>query len=176
MANSTQKYAQALEQVLLDEIDQALRGCTADPVSARYLEKLRALQVKMVAFVASNTDSGGPFQGNPEKLAEIEQCLQVGEYPTVNAHASSRPADLTAPAIVIVLAKTWNVVLLCDRLAQYYRQLAANTPESQVRILLSSLAEIKSIMKRRAEGPVRRWTSFMWGEIGFAPFQLNKDD
>jgi hypothetical protein len=73
------------------------------------------------------------------------------------------------------LTMLWMVHSLMDKSAQFYQQAAGNKAHPGVRLMLSSLAEIKNMQRRRIGGLLRVMYNQVWADVGFAPFALGKD-
>ena len=64
---------------------------------------------------------------------------------------------------------------LIDRSAQFYSQSAANNSNPTLKLFLSSLAQVKNVLRGRLKGCIRSVSNDIWQEVGFAPFALGKD-
>lgn len=136
------------------------------------------------------------LQGNDSSLIQriaeplISLQEQICNLLSMNIHASIFPiVDLAMQldehqwqAIIKELAKTpatpdhlhviWSILMTFDKPAQFYRQLAANSPNPALTIFASSLAEIKKIGSRKIEGILRISVNSTWEQLGFCPFGL----
>jgi hypothetical protein len=73
------------------------------------------------------------------------------------------------------LVALWAIYAALDKSAQFYRQAVLNTPYPLPRLFWGSLAEIKTMMRRRVDGLLRVMYNGIWEQIGFAPFALGRE-
>ncbi|BBB93052.1 MAG TPA: hypothetical protein PKA28_01540 [Methylomusa anaerophila] len=73
------------------------------------------------------------------------------------------------------LIQMWTIYASIEKSAQYYQQASLNSPHPATRLFLSSLSEIKNILRRRVSGVLRMIYNDVWSEVGFAPFVLGKE-
>ncbi len=72
------------------------------------------------------------------------------------------------------LTALWTIHIWLDRSAQYYQQAARNSEYPSLRLFFENLAQLKQILKRRADSLLRTAYNAVWEEVGFAPFLLGK--
>lgn len=73
------------------------------------------------------------------------------------------------------LVSLWCMYGLVDRACQFYRQAAANSAHPSARLFFSSLAEVKGMLRRRIDAPLRVMHNEVWERVGFAPSIAGKD-
>lgn len=129
----------------------------------------------------------GRFQAEFELLIDRAQYVNVdtGRYPEVDAATLLGPdgvwqeatARLGAAEETTVpgLASLWFLHTLTEKSGQYYQQAALNSAHPATRLFLGSLAEVKTMLRRRLDGLLRQLYNAAWTEVGFAPFVLGKD-
>lgn len=129
----------------------------------------------------------GKFQAEFELLLDRAQYVDVdtGRYPEVDAAILLGPdgvwqeaaAELAAAEETTVpgLAALWFLHTLTVKSGQYYQQAALNSAHPATRLFLGSLAEVKTMLRRRLDGLLRQLYNAAWAEVGFAPFVLGKD-
>ncbi len=59
--------------------------------------------------------------------------------------------------------------------AQFYLQTAKNIEQAPQRLLLSSIAEMKLMLRRRFDGIERVVANQVWNAVGFPPGMLAKE-
>ncbi len=129
----------------------------------------------------------GTFQAGIELLVDRAQYVDVdsGSYPDVNAAALLGPDSVwqeaaarlgtSGESTVVGLASLWFLIVLTEKSGQYYQQAALNSAHPATRLFFSSLAEVKSMLRRRLDGLLRQLYNAAWTQVGFAPFVLGKD-
>ncbi len=129
----------------------------------------------------------GKFEAEFELLLDRAQYVDVdtGRYPEVNAAAllgantawDEAKAKLgsfgeaTVPALTVL----WFLHTMTERSGQFYQQAALNSAHPATRLFFASLAEVKTMLRRRLDGLLRQLYNAAWSEVGFAPFVLGKD-
>jgi len=71
---------------------------------------------------------------------------------------------------IICLILLLAAVEFLDKSEQFYRQAAVNSAHPTTKFFISSMAEVKAILRRRVDGVLRVMYNQAWGELGFAPF------
>lgn len=129
----------------------------------------------------------GHFQAEIELLLDRAQGTDIdtGRYPEVNAAALLGPDSVWQEAAasvteatdspVVGLASMWFLHTLTERSGQFYQQAALNSAHPSTRLFFASLAEVKTMLRRRLDGVLRALYNSAWAEVGFAPFLLGKD-
>lgn len=74
-----------------------------------------------------------------------------------------------------IFCELTSISALIDRSAQFYSQSAANNSHPSLKLFLSSLAQVKNVLRGRLKGCIRSVSNDLWQEVGFAPFALGKD-
>jgi hypothetical protein len=127
------------------------------------------------------------FQVEFELLLDRVQCVDIntGKYPAVDAAVLLGNDEVWQKALQqlgertvkssIDLTVLWMIHSLVEKSGQYYHQAALNSAHPATRLLLSSLAETKNMLKRRVDSLLRVLYNGIWSEIGFAPFVLGRD-
>lgn len=127
------------------------------------------------------------FQAEFELLIDRAQYTDVdtGRYPEVGTTtllgtekvwlgAAARLKEAGANNAA-VLATLWLLYSLVDKSGQFYQQAALNSAHPATRLYLSSLAEVKAMLRRRLDSLLRMVYNEVWADVGFAPFLLGKD-
>lgn len=127
------------------------------------------------------------FQAEFELLIDRAQYTNVdtGSYPEVLPAAllgadslwqqSAGSLKTAAGENIAVLTTLWQLSILVERSGQFYQQAALNSAHPATRLYLSSLAEVKGMLRRRLDSLLRVVYNEVWGAVGFAPFMLAKD-
>jgi hypothetical protein len=69
----------------------------------------------------------------------------------------------------------WTMLELTEKSGQFYQQAVMNSAHPATRLFLSSLVEVKAILRRRIDAVLRVMYNEIWTSLGFAPFILGKD-
>jgi hypothetical protein len=127
------------------------------------------------------------FQAEFELLIDRAQYTKVdtGSYPEVKPAAllgadsawQGAAGGLKAAATdnIAVLTILWQLYSLVEKSGQFYQQAALNSAHPSTRLYLSSLAEVKGMLRRRLDSLLRVVYNEVWAAVGFAPFILGKD-
>jgi hypothetical protein len=160
------EFANSLETVLLRQLESF-----SGDVSPELQPLLRSLQNSQATFLecltlaaAVNVDSE-PYPSVAVTILPGSDTVwqkQTAEFAT----AAKSSQDLVA---------LWAIYTALDKTAQFYRQAALNTPHPLTRLFWGSLAETKSLMRRRVDGVLRIMYNNIWEQIGFAPFVLGRE-
>lgn len=107
-----------------------------------------------------------------ETYSQIDLDALVGsdnEWEQVSqAFATSSPSSVNLTTI-------WMIYALIERSGQFYQQAANNSAYPSTKLFLSSLFQVRNIIRRRIGSILRVLYNNVWEEIGFAPFLLGKD-
>lgn len=156
-------------------------------LEAQIRQETEAVVAQAPAGLQDVVAAVGKFQAEFELLLDRAQYVDVdtGRYPEVNAAALLGPdgvwQEATArlgtagEATVPVLASLWFLHTLTEKSGQFYQQAALNSAHPATRLFLASLAEVKTMLRRRLDGLLRQLYNAAWSEVGFAPFVLGKD-
>lgn len=127
------------------------------------------------------------FQAEFELLIDRAQYTNVdtGSYPEINPatllgadggwQAAGGPLKTAAGENIAVLTTLWQLSSLVEKSGQFYQQAALNSAHPSSRLYLSSLAEVKVMLRRRLDSLQRVVYNEVWAAVGFAPFVLGKD-
>lgn len=111
-------------------------------------------------------------QNNVGAYPEIELNQLVGSDKVWKKIEESIPAQ---PVIPHDLTTIWAIYNMLEKSAQFYQQSMHNSPYPTTRLFMSSLFEVKKIIKKRIDVILRRMYNQVWEQVGFAPFLLGKD-
>jgi len=128
-----------------------------------YLQKVQGLFLANLAEAAIiNVDMA--------KYPSLEALL-ISENAEWNKMVEKLPPLKTTEDLVIL----WSIYAAFDKLEQFYRQAALNSPHPLTRAYFQSLSENKTLFRRRIDGFLRSLYNDVWGKIGFAPFVLGRE-
>jgi len=106
-------------------------------------------------------------------LPTIDPVRMVGNDELWNSLSNQfQPASLPSAADYMVLC---SVHAMLDKTAQFYLQTAKNIEQAPQRLLLSSIAEMKLMLRRRFDGIERVVVNQVWNAVGFPPGMLAKE-
>lgn len=110
---------------------------------------------------------------SPQEVAVLDPFELMGEeslWLQASANLLAKPHDKAASIVLL-----WILNDLTDHTIRFYQQAAANSSHPASRVFYSSVAEVKKMIRRKLGNPL--WTLYneVWGEIGFAPFDLTRD-
>ncbi|MBP1764450.1 MAG: hypothetical protein H6Q65_1508 [Firmicutes bacterium] len=95
----------------------------------------------------------------------------INENTEWNEMVENLPSLKTTEDLVLL----WSIYAAFDKLEQFYRQAALNSPHPLTRAYFQSLSENKMLFRRRIGGFLRILYNDVWGKIGFAPFVLGRE-
>ena len=111
--------------------------------------------------------------------------IDTGRYPEVELEILFGPDTAwqklmhsfatTDDKIIANLTALWMISALIEKSAQFYQQASLNNAHPAGRLFLRSLAETKSMLRRRIDGLVRIISNEVWSDLGFSPAVLGKD-
>jgi hypothetical protein len=161
------EFAIIMETSVRQEFENVRREAPAELLPL--LNLLLTLQTEYILLLEKaqiiNGNTGNYPQPDDTALISSEADWQE----LVSAFAAVSPKQPLA------LTTLWMICALSEKSSQFYQQAATNTPYQTTRLFLSSLAQIKNMLKRRINGVMRIMHNDVWGEVGFAPFLLGKD-
>ncbi|MBP2653029.1 MAG: hypothetical protein H6Q73_598 [Firmicutes bacterium] len=146
-----------------------------------HIAKQASAELQLVLDIVSR------FQAEFELLLDRACSIDVsnGKYPEVPVNVllgsdgewqqAIKSFTLSGDKSVANLTNLWMIIALIENSRQFYQQALLNCPYPTARIFLSSLAEIKIILRRRIDGVLRGMYNEVWAQVGFAPFVIGKD-
>ena len=106
-------------------------------------------------------------------LPEIDTLRLVGNDELWNSLSHQfNPTSLPSAADYMVLC---SVHAMLDKTSQFYLQTAKNVEQAPQRLVLSSIAEMKLMLRRRFDGIERIVANQVWNAVGFPPGMLAKE-
>ena len=163
---NTLQYAGAMENSIGVTLRTLQANCS--PELTRVLEHLVQIQLELERIVLQ-AESAELGQGLPEfdvmQIVGDELCWRCLANPF-------QPSSLPSAIDYTVL---WSVHAMMAKSAQYYQQAALNTNQPNLRIALSSIAEMKLILRRRIAAIERIVANQLWQSLGFPPGLLAKE-
>jgi hypothetical protein len=163
---NTLQYASAMENSIGVTLRTLQANCS--PELTRVLEHLVQIQreLERVVLQAESVELG---QGLPK----FDVMQIIGDEVLWRSLANPfQPSSLPSAIDYTVL---WSVHAMMAKSAQYYQQAAMNTDQPNLRIDLSSIAEMKLILQRRVAAIERIVANQLWQSLGFPPGLLAKE-
>lgn len=157
------EFSQIMERSILSTLQPLSSQCS--PVAGKILAYFIRFETQLAAFIDE-------VALNPKVYPDIDadKLLADTEWKSVTAEFTGKfDGDLRDLAVI------WTVYSLQENSSQYYQQAALHSYELQQKIFYKSLAELKTIIKRRADAANRISYNLIWDKVGFAPFQLGKE-
>lgn len=160
MGKADRQFSVDMEAAVRLKVEYLLEQATDD--IRPLLEMVIAFEIRLEKLLQSAQDASvlDPF----ELLGEENLWLQA------TANLLTKPHD-QAGSIVLL----WILNDLTDHTIRFYQQAAANSSHPMSRIFYSSVAEVKKMIRRKLSNPLRTIYNEVWGQIGFAPFDLTRD-
>lgn len=159
-------FAVAMENGIIANLDRLKLNCS--PVLAPVMEALIRAEQGIVTLVEQarpvRDGESVPDTELPAILSREEEWGQL----QIRFDPAAAPAVLDYTVL-------WSVRAMLDKSAQYYRQAAKETEPARLRLLLASVAEIKTMLRRRIDGLERIMANQAWKAVGFAPGLLAKE-
>ncbi len=159
----------------------------AASLEAQIRQETEAMMAQAPAELQAVVAAVGKFQAEFELLIDRAQYVDVdtGSYPEVKAEALLGPdgvwreatARLGTPgeAMMPGLVSLWFLHTLTEKSGQFYQQAALNSAHPASRLFFGTLAEVKTMLRRRLDALLRQQYNAVWAEVGYAPFVLGKD-
>lgn len=121
-----------------------------------------------------------------ELLEVLHQCISIhsqsAKYPELCVEQivgsdSDWKFSLNADALSLTdnLVQLWNIYAMTDKSWQFYQQSSCNSMYPGDSVFMSSVAQLKSMLKRRIDSVLRIIYNQVWLEVGHAPFLLGRD-
>lgn len=108
-----------------------------------------------------------------QSLPEIDTFRLVGNDELWNSLGNQfQPTSLPSAANYMVLCSVHEML---DKMSQFYLQTAKNVEQAPQRLMLSSIAEMKLMLRRRFDGIERIVANQFWNALGFPPGMLAKE-
>jgi hypothetical protein len=159
-------YALEMEGSIQYSLNQAQRD--AVPEISELLACLIKYQNDFIALLSLATEKVSDL--SPFPAVKPETMLNDAQYREIMKQITDRCAELTSDIAVI-----WSAYSLFERSWQFYQQASYHSVQPAARILFSSLAESKNIVRLRLDHTMRILYNEVWGRVGFAPFVLGKE-
>jgi hypothetical protein len=159
-------FAESIEKEVAANVESLKAGCS--PELCAVLDRLLAFDREFAQMVSKALSE--PAGSNPPELDKVK--LMGDEEMWVALTNRFNPASPPAAKDFAVL---WSIHAMLDKSAQFYQQVSAHTDQVQLRLWLSSLAEIKIVLRRRIAAIERVVANQVWKSVGFAPGLLAKE-
>ncbi len=153
------RFASQLEEALRQEVERLV--IQAPPDTRPLLELVIAFEIRMQKLLNTADD-----------ISVLDPVELIGEetlWIQASTNLLSKPHDYAATLILL-----WTLCDLTERSSRYYREAAANSPYPAHRLFFSSVAEVKRMIRRKLDNPLRTVYNEIWGTIGFAPFDMTR--
>lgn len=156
-------FSQIMERNILDTLQQL--SSQSSPAAEKVFTYFIRFETELAALI-------GRVATRPMAYPDIdtEKLLADAEWKRVTAELPGIAND-GFPDIAIV----WTLCSLLENSGQYYQQASLHSSDPQQKIFYKSLAEMKMIVRRRADAVNRISYNLIWDKVGFAPFQLGKE-
>ena len=126
---------------------------------------LRNHEAEITTVLSSTLNNANSF---PQ--INLTELVNDVEWDKVITRLNSNPRVLLAQQPML-----WILHTLYDRQFQFYYQAGQNSPKLDAKVFMSSLAQVKNLVRRRLEVISRVASNEAWGQLGFAPFVLGKE-
>ena len=159
-------FASALEKTLLQQMGSLVGNVS--PVLQPLLRSLQNFQTEFIGYLTVAAE----VNVNVEAYPQVDIAIFTGNDTVWQKQAVVLASTATTTNDLVAL---WAIYAALDKSAQFYRQAVLNTPHPLSRLFWGSLAEIKTMMRRRVDGLLRVMYNGIWEQIGFAPFALGRE-